>query len=303
MKYKTSTAITLIALLFVPMHVMCETSNEQDSARARLHEKYHAIAQQLHNNTFRHPIVIESDENNGHMRGDIYSLMEHPFARASKNLTQAENWCEVVPLHLNVKACTYSKRKFKTQLTFYSGRKYYDPPGRTFRLRYDYAVVALQNDYFKIQLTADSGPLHTENYLILFEAIPHADGTFIHFSYSYRYKLMARMANTAYLVGLGNRKVGFSVVGTDKKGKPKYIRGIKGIIERNAVRYFLAVDAFLDTLDIPVEQRFEQRIARWYDLTNLYPTQLYELQKQDYLRYKRKERAQQLRLQRKLDQS
>ena len=39
--------------------------------------------------------------------------------------------------------------------------------------------------------------------------------------------------------------VGFTVIGTDRKGNPVYIGGPRGSIERNAVRYYFAIRSVL----------------------------------------------------------
>ena len=52
----------------------------------------------------------------------------------------------------------------------------------------------------------------------------------------------------------------------------------------------------MDTLNVPVKQRFEQRISRWYDLTVLYMKQLFEIKKEEYLNDKRLYRENQLKL-------
>ena len=70
--------------------------------------------------------------------------------------------------------------------------------------------------------------------------------TLIHLGYSHEYGLVSRVAMFGYLNTLGRGKVGFSVVGRDSQGRPIYVRGLQGMIERNATRYHLAVQAFLD---------------------------------------------------------
>ncbi len=69
------------------------------------------------------------------------------------------------------------------------------------------------------------------------------------------------------------------------------------MIERNAVRYHLAVKAYLDTLGVSEPQRFERRLEHWFELTSGYRTQLFEMERDEYLRCKRQEGANQLRLQ------
>ncbi len=76
--------------------------------------------------------------------------------------------------------------------------------------------------------------------------------------------------------------------------------GMRGAVERNAVRYYLALLAYLDTMALPADQRFEKRINEWFDLTARYP-QLYEMDKEQYLADKRREHRDQLRLQEESD--
>jgi hypothetical protein len=53
----------------------------------------------------------------------------------------------------------------------------------------------------------------------------------------------------------------------------------------------------MDTLGIPLDQRFEKRNSRWFDLTARFPRQLHELDKGEYLANKRREHGNQLMLQ------
>jgi hypothetical protein len=53
----------------------------------------------------------------------------------------------------------------------------------------------------------------------------------------------------------------------------------------------------MDTLIMPPDQRFEKQISRWFDLTALFPRQLHELDKGEYLANKRREHSNQLLLQ------
>jgi hypothetical protein len=92
--------------------------------------------------------------------------------------------------------------------------------------------------------------------------------------------------------------VGFTVIGTDRNGNPVYIGGPRGSIERNAVRYYFAIQSFMNTVRYPEEIRFSMRISEWYDLTNRYRKQLFELDKENYLSFKTKEHKNQEILQR-----
>jgi hypothetical protein len=72
------------------------------------------------------------------------------------------------------------------------------------------------------------------------------------------------------------------------------VGGLGGAIERNVVRYYLAILVY--TLKIPVEQRFEKWIGQWYDLTARYKRQLFIIDKEKYLIYKRQDHKNQLML-------
>ena len=128
-----------------------------------------------------------------------------------------------------------------------------------------------------------------------------ADRTLIHASYAYEYGLMSQVAMFAYLKTLGRKRVGFTVVGMDSEDRPIHVGGVQGVIERNAMRYHLAVQAYLDTLGVSEPERFERRIEHWFDLTSAYPEQLFEMERDEYLDNKRRERAEQRRLQLAID--
>ena len=129
------------------------------------------------------------------------------------------------------------------------------------------------------------------------EAAPLGEETtLVHFSYTYSHSAVARMAIKTYFATIARDKLGFSLI-TGKGGKSVYVSGVRGAIERNAVRYYLAVETYMDSLAYAENQRFEQRIGRWYDLTARYPRQLKEMEKPEYLATKRREHLNQVVLQ------
>ena len=87
------------------------------------------------------------------------------------------------------------------------------------------------------------------------------------------------------------------MTGTDRNGKPVYIGGPRGAIERNAVRYYFAIQSFMDMLSYPGENRFSMSTIKWYDLTSRYRKQLFDLDKENYLTLKTKEHKNQVILQ------
>jgi hypothetical protein len=65
------------------------------------------------------------------------------------------------------------------------------------------------------------------------------------------------------------------------------VRGIRGALERNTLRYYLAFDAYLHSLDSPAPQRFEASIEHWFAHTERFARQLREVTHDDYISMKR----------------
>ena len=142
----------------------------------------------------------------------------------------------------------------------------------------------------RIALLAESGPLGTRDYRIVLEATPEdAAHTIVHLAYSYGYGTLSQMAMQAYLATAGAAKVGFTVEGRDESGRPVYVRGMRGVMERNTMRYFLAIDAYLHSLAVPAPSRIESRLAQWFDTTERYARQLHERERDEYVAMKRRE--------------
>jgi hypothetical protein len=271
------------------------------TGRKALLEQYLQIKPELEKSEFGIPFFLDSHEERHALRGDVYCVIEHRFDTVADVLEQPRNWCDIASLHLNIKACTYKRLGNKELLVVYSGRKFYQPPEEVYKLEYEYRILMKQSEYLRISLAADEGPLRTKDYRIELEAAPLDDWrSLIHFSYAYRYGLFASMAMEAYFRTLGHDKVGFSAVNDDSEGNAIYIRGSRGAIERNVVRYYFAIQAYMDTLRFPEEERFHERICRWYDLTEQYPRQLFEMGKEEYLSCKIMEHENQLMLQREM---
>lgn len=263
---------------------------------------YHRNIARLERNSFGLPLYVESFERGDKAHVDVYGILEYPFSSVVTVLTTPANWCDIVSLTPNVKACTYKKLEGDWLLTFYLGRKVYQPPEDTRQVICRYRKIEQRQGYLDIMLSADVGPFSTRNHRMKFEAIPlDGERTFVRVSYEYSESVALRLAERAYFATFGRSKAGFTVTGTDKNGKPVYIGGRRGAIERNAVRNYLAIQAFMNTLCYPEDRRFRMRINGWYDLTTRYRKQLFDLDKNDYLAFKTKEHKNQVILQQGVD--
>lgn len=266
-------------------------------------DTYHRIESKIGENSFDFPLFLESFEKDDTEHVDVYGIFDYPFSSVVSMLKVPANWCNIVSLHPNIKACTYRELQGDLwMLSFYIGRKFYQPPEDTRQIIYLFRNIVLQKEYMDIMLSAEKGPLGTKDHKIRFEALP-LDGkrTFVHFSYAYSNSATLRLAEIIYFATLGLGKEGFTVIGTDKNSQPIYISGARGAIERNAVRYYFAIQSFMNTLRYTEESRFSMRISEWYDLTNIYKKQLFELDKKDYLTFKEKEHKNQVILQKETE--
>ena len=101
--------------------------------------------------------------------------------------------------------------------------------------------------------------------------------------------MAANVAMQGYLATIGRNKVGFSVVDHTDDGQPIYIGGMRGVVERNTMRYFLAIEAYLGALTTAPQERLEKRLNDWFTGIERYPRQLHELERDEYLDMKHKE--------------
>ena len=162
------------------------------------------------------------------------------------------------------------------------------------RLDFSYLDTTSSPEHLEVLLKADQGPFGTSNYQIRLEAVPlSAKRTFLHFSYSYTTNFVGRAAMEAYLATLGSDKVGFTVMGTLANGQPEFIGGIRGVVERNTLRYYLAIDSYLQAEGSAPAQRLENRLQAWFTAVEKYPQQLHEIDRAPYLEMKRAEVARQ----------
>lgn len=268
-----------------------------DGTSAALSMHYLEVSKRLQNTIYGEPLIVQSQENGGPLNAEIVALVDYRFGALTQALGTLPNWCEFIPLHPNVKSCVYHEQSKDVGLTLYLGRKYFAAPANTHPLKYRYRLIHQTENYLSVALNAEKGPLDSRDYRIHLEAMPVDDKSFIKMRISYRPKTMSKLATTTYLATLGHNKVGFSVIGNDDAGQPIFVKGVRGIIERNVMRYFLALKAYMQNLHLPRAEQFEARINTWFDMTQGYRRQLYEMEKIDYISAKMRERGNQLVLQ------
>jgi hypothetical protein len=250
--------------------------------------RHDALSAQLASNPFNRPVYLESTQAPDRLQGEVYAEIEQPFSLVGTNLKEMNHWCDILILHLNVKGCTGMAAG--NSLKVLLGTKHDDPPENAYAVDFSYKVVTASDNYLRVQLDAAKGPMGTQDYRIVLEAAPLAPHrSFLHLSYSYAYGAAARFAMNAYLATTGHNKVGFSVTGNDTNGKPVYITGVRGVVERNTMRYYLAIESYLASATLPLAEALEKRLNDSYAATEAYAAQLHEMDRKEYLDMKNHE--------------
>ena len=255
-----------------------------------LRAKHDELQDHLARNAFGRPLHLASQESSNQLKGDVYGVVNHPFARVDEGLREAHSWCDVLILPFNTKHCYALPGAGATALSMRVGRKSDQPAEQAYPIAFNYRVAARTPDYLRIVLQAENGPLGTRDYQIALEATPLDEGrTFIHLGYSYGFGVMSRLAMQTYLGTIGANKVGFTVVGHEADGRPKYVGGMLGATERNTMRYFLAIDSYLVSLAAPPGAQLDKRLNDWFAATEKYSRQLHEMDHGEYISMKQKE--------------
>jgi hypothetical protein len=269
--------------------------NSYDAGSATaLRARHDDLKDKLASNAYQRPLVIESSQTSKDVKGDIYAVVPHAFGTVSEALTGSQSWCDVMILHLNTKYCRTASDRNGTALMMNVGKKFDQPLADSFRLTFAWKLADRRPDYMRVLLRADVGPLSTHDYRITLEAVPLEDGTtFVHLSYAYGFGMTGNLAMLAYFNTIGRDKVGFTVTGVGKDGKPEFVDGMRGLVERNTMRYHLAVESYLGALALQPAAQFEKRIKDWFIAVERYPRQLHEMEQGPYLEMKRKENLRQ----------
>jgi len=262
---------------------------------ASLRTAYLSLVPQLDQNPFHRRMYLDSQESPSTVKGELFAVMEYPFAIVAAALNDPSkgpaNWCDVLILHPNTKYCRALGGSGDNKLIVnISAEEVAEELSATHRMQFDYNAAATGPGYFRIKLHANSGPLNTRDYQIVLEAVSLSNGrTFLHLTYAYSYGMVGRLAMKGYLATFGSGKVGFTNIADPSAAQVEYVGGLRGLVERNTMRYYLAIDAYLGSLSSPPDKRLEQRLSNWFSASEQYPRQLHEIDRQSYMQMKQEE--------------
>jgi hypothetical protein len=96
-----------------------------------------------------------------------------------------------------------------------------------------------------------------------------------------------------YLATVGRDKVGFTAIDGHAGGEPHFIGGTRGVVERNTMRYYIAIESYLGALSAPAPERREKSLRDWFASIERFPRQLHEMEQGEYLAMKRNEYSRQ----------
>jgi hypothetical protein len=283
-------ACTAVATLAMLAMASATTAASAQGTPDNLRGKYAELGEQLKNNPFHRALVLQSAESPNNLKGDVYAVIDYPFTAVNTALNNPAHWCDVLILHLNIKYCKAQGDAAAPTLSVNLGKKNPQELKDTYHVDFKYRNETSAPDYFSIMLGAASGPLNTSNYRIHLEAVAiDASHSFLHLTYSYDYGFAGKMAMKAYLATAGSNKIGFTRTGSGSGDKGEYVNGVRGVVERNTMRYYLAIDAYLSAMNAAPSEQFEKRLQTWFSNTERYPQQLHEVDRGAYLDMKRAE--------------
>jgi hypothetical protein len=271
-------AMSIAALAFMASSAALAGPESASALRGR-----HAqLASQIERSPFQRPMVVQSQEGGNQLQGSVDAVLPQPFTLARDHLQRPEALCEILMLQINTKQCAINGR----ELVVHIGRKNDQPVEDAYRVAFTLQPQTSTDDYMSLRLGADTGPFSTRDFRIQLQAIPLDGGkrTYLHLAYSYGMGLPAKLAMQGYFATAGVSKVGFT-----RTADEGYIGGMRGAIERNTMRYYLAIEAYLASLSAPEPQQRAQRMERWFAATEQYARQLHELDRAEYIAMKRRE--------------
>ena len=278
----------ITAVLWLGVGVGARAQQPAAASAGALLAQRQAMQPQLRASVFGEPLVLGSRERHDRLEGDVHAEVAHPFDAVRATFVSAAGVCEVLLLHLNVRACQPAVGAGGEGLSLLVGPKHAGAPGLNYRIAYAMHTEANDAGYLRVSLSAARGPLSTRDYRMVFEAVPIEGGrSFVHFGYAYGYGTLARMAMSAYLATAGRAKIGFTVVGQDAQQQPAHVVGERAAVERNVMRYYLALLAHLSVAPGAGGSTLLARQRAWFALTERHAAQLHEYSLDDYLREKR----------------
>lgn len=233
-------------------------------------------------------LYLESSEDASHARGEVLARLDLPFPAAASALGPAASWCALLMLHPNVKQCLPLRGAAGTVLDLVMSSQRDGLFAQEHPLQLTLAVRSTDPGRLDAELFAERGPLGTRDYRIAIALAPvDASSTVLRLVYSSAFTPAGLWMAQAYVNSVARHRIGFTVVDTDAQGRPVHVRGVRGAVERNTMRFHLAVQSWLAVQSRPAAERVPAAIEAWFDASERHAAQLHEVERAEYVARKR----------------
>jgi hypothetical protein len=284
-----------LARLFLLYLCTLLAAQAQGADLGEMQSLYRSLQPRLAQSPFQRELALDSTEASERLSGDIYATLDAPLASLELVNRSPLRWCEILLLLSNTKSCVVGRQDEAPSLQMRMGTKGPQALATTTPMNFRFETSAPQATVLETHLSSNSGPMGTKDGKLRVQAIAVGPNkSFIHLHYSYSSSLAGRLATGVYLQTLGRGKVGFSKEQAEasRPADAHWVGGVRGIIERNTMRYFMGLSCALQFAGTEAPaQRFAQMAPCWYDDTERYPQQLHEMGRSEYLEMKRAEYA------------
>lgn len=289
-----------IITLGIGLFILTTAANLALADSRLLLNQYHHFSKVTKPIDKRLALRIQSHEQDRRLRMNVYGFVNYPYSQVADVLARPAVMCDFLILNMNVKTCTFTPGERRANMVIYVAGKKYAPLYRSMKIEPYFELQERSNNYIRVLMASPKRRWGATEYSVMLEASPYKNRTLVHLTSAYKASHLNKAATSTYLKLFARKKVGFTVVGRNQSGQPEYVRGIQGVIERNAVRSYLALQAYLETASVLSNRRFESRLRRWFELTDVYSHQLHEMDWRSYLSNKQREYQNQLRQQQRL---
>ena len=297
-------SMSMILVLLVTGVSLPAAANAGDASKApRVLDRYEAMRKSRSPLASSLPVYLQTDKRGEQTSVSLIGRVHFPYKSVEAVLQDSAAYCQFLPLMFNVKACVITDHEPVEKIRYYVAGKHYASPMTSYRLNTTWRVADRQPGRLHVLMQADRDGVGVSAYRVDLVIVPYGEETLISVEALYAPGRLTRAATHTYVHLFARNKPGFTLVEAEKTGKREYITGFPAIIERSVVRSYLALDAYLGTQKVPASRRLDAQLQRWYSLNQPYRTQLYEMERDEYLSIKHRERRNQLKLQRKADQS
>ena len=130
---------------------------QTQTGAAAMKSRYTELQGELNNNAYHRPLYLNSREDGGNVKGDIYAVLDYPFAQVREALGSPDRWCDILILHLNTKYCRLLHDGAKTTLRMQVGKKTEESLDSTYRVDLRYSGGTSGADYFSSSMLAEKG--------------------------------------------------------------------------------------------------------------------------------------------------